>query len=239
MAYGLTKSKNFVLASSQYLSRGDSFGLSQLASHTFECWIKIPSQPGTNVQWGIWTLFWAQAGLRIWYQDTAGTKGFMVMRHGWFVQQNNFVHNVTLTPGQWYHIAYSYNGNATILYIDGVQVASGNLGNNTGSTLSVTSTLGSSAGNSTPGELFNGNISLARLWSTVRTQSEISANMCNVFGGATTGLVAEWSLDNVVTSAPSNTYPWTENNSPAYQSDVPSICGGGATQNSAFLQFMA
>lgn len=234
MAFTITKSVNFALASSQYLHRTDSFGLSELTSHTFEAWVKITTQP-TGQQLGLWTLGWARAGLRMWYEDDGGTKGIMIMRHGWFVQQNNFVHPVTLTTNTWYHLAYTYNGNATKLYINGTEVASGNLGNTTGNSISVNSTLGSSAGNSFPGELSNSRISCARLWSTVRTQTEINDNKCTVFGTSQTGLVAEWSLDDVYTSVPSNTYPWAANNSPTFVSDVTTSCSTSVTTNAGVV----
>lgn len=160
----------------------------------------------------------------MWYLDSGGTKQFRVMRHGWFVSQTNYTYNITLTTNTWYHVAYTYDGsNTSIMYVNGVQVATAGIGNGTGSSISVASTLGASTGNSFPGELWTGNISLARLWNTVRTQTQIADNMCNVFGGSTSGLVAEWSLDGVYTSVPSNTYPWT-NNSSTFVSAVPSVC---------------
>lgn len=226
MPFLLTQSNNFVRASTQYLSRTDSFGLSSLAAHTFEAWVKVSSQPGTNTNYGIWTLFWPTAGLRLFYQDTSGVKEFMVMRHGWGIQQSNYVTSFTMTIDRWYHVAYTYDGsNVSNFYVDGEFLSTAGIGNTTGSTLSVTSTLGASAGNSSPETTWDGNISLARLWSGVRTQAEIVKSMCDVKGTATTNMVAEWSLNNVYTDAGGGGYTWTANASPTFQLSVPGKCG--------------
>lgn len=225
MAYGLTQSVNFVRASTQWLQRTDSFGLSQLAAHTFECWVRPSSQPSTNTNHGIWTLYWPEVGLRIVYEDSSGTKRIAVTRHGWFINAQSQTANYTLNNDTWYHLAYTWNGSGTSeIFVNGVSQGTGSIGTTLGNTQSVNSALGASPGNSAPETTWDGNISLARLWSTVRTQAQIADNMCNVFGGATTGLVAEWALNGAYTSVPSNTYPWTANNSPTFQNQTPAVC---------------
>ena len=226
MAYALTQSLNLVKASSQYTSRTDTYGLTSWQALTEECWVKPASQPTAGGTIEISTIGWANIGVRLRYWDNAGATTLSVFRHAWFTDTTFLNYATTLSTGTYYHIAYSKDASGNVvLYINGTSVASGNVGSGTGTGVSASSTVGAGYNNGTLGQFpWDGNISLHRVWSVVRTQAEISANMCNVFGTATTNMRAEHSFDNVYTDSSGNAYTLTSSGTPTFVSSVPSTC---------------
>lgn len=136
-----------------------------------------------------------------------------------------------LSTGTWYHIAVSKSGTSATLYIGESGSASTSAGSKT-STATIFNGNGdlTVGGRPTGSDHSDGIISLMRLWSSARTQSEIDDNQCLVLG-STTNLQAEWDFDGDALDNSGNSNNLTENNSPTYPSDVPTceVAGGGAT----------
>ncbi len=105
---------------------------------------------------------------------------------------------------EWHHIAVtlSSTGNGT-LYLDGVSIG-------TNSAMAMKASHLGSTGNNWLGKsqysenpLFDGKMDEVRIWSSVRTQSEIRANMYNELAGNESALVAYYKMDE--TEGESNT----------------------------------
>jgi hypothetical protein len=98
---------------------------------------------------------------------------------------------VPIPAGVWTHVAVTSNGTQAIFYVNGVA----------GSPVAGTLTAGTSTneirigrGNADAG---SGKIDEVRLWSVVRTPSEIASNMCvKWIPNSTTGLKAKWHFDS-------------------------------------------
>ena len=101
-----------------------------------------------------------------------------------------------LILNQWQHVAASVkrgaSGNLTVLYVNGVAVASGNIPNGdlTNTTLNI-------GGSSVSGFNFNGRIDEVRVWNVARTQANIKGTMNAIIPGNTSGLVGYYRLDEI------------------------------------------
>lgn len=225
MAYELTQSLDFERGSSQRASITNSYGLTRWGAFTLEAWIMLESQPPTDQQFGIATIGWNTIGAHLWYEDRAGVLNLRAYRHAWGTNTTEMFYNIALNLEQWYHVAFTKDAsNNGKLYLDGVEVASLAMGSATGSTRAVQSNVGAAWNNGSNTHFFDGKISLHRVWSVARTQSEIAANMCNVFGGPTANLRAEHSLDGILSDASGNGYDLSVFNGPVFSMDVPAIC---------------
>ncbi len=115
-----------------------------------------------------------------------------------------------LTDGTWHHVAVTYDGssvaNDPIMYVDGVSVS---VTEDTTPVGSYVSDVGNSLliGNSSPGSAhFVGDIDEVRLWSDIRTVSEIADNKDSELAAQTSsggaaidaGLVSVWTFDENV-----------------------------------------
>ena len=100
--------------------------------------------------------------------------------------------------GDWIHIAATFDGTTVKLYENGIQVASGTVSYNVGSS---TLTLGKRSSGSL---LYNGKLDEVRIWNTVRSVSEISSNMYLELAGTETGLKSYYKF-NQGTAGGSNT----------------------------------
>lgn len=231
--YGLTKSLDIESTSNQTASRADSALLSITGNLTLECWVK----PESIVDGETYVI----AGKFVSTDDNRSYRFALVNIAGVKKLRSNITNtgsnvgggqvdssSVTINTATWYHTAmvYTASGGSTRFVLDGVDVNTG-----TGQPTSIyDSTAIFEIGGADAGSYFDGGVSLCRVWNTARTTAQINDNKCNVFGTAQTGLVAEWSLDNVYTDASGNGLTLTGNNTPVFATDVPAICenGGGA-----------
>lgn len=162
----------------------------QLSTGTIEAWIKT-----------------SNAG--------AGFRGIVVKNsaYGLFMNDNVLIGyswgstgimttNVSLNDNAWHHVAMSFQSgvtNGTRIYIDGVLRATSLL---TVSTQTTGLSIGSGA--TTGGQNFTGNIEDVRIWSTVRTATEIANNRGCELVGTETGLVSYYKM-NQGTASGTNT----------------------------------
>ncbi|HET8755685.1 MAG TPA: LamG-like jellyroll fold domain-containing protein [Solirubrobacteraceae bacterium] len=91
-----------------------------------------------------------------------------------------------LPANTWSHLAFTYDGAATRLYVNGTQVATGTL---TGSALTSSSPL-RIGGNSVWGEWFSGAIDEVRIYNRALTATEIATDRDTAIGGATVAALA-------------------------------------------------
>ncbi len=100
--------------------------------------------------------------------------------------------------GKWHHVAFTYNQARIEAFFDGVSVGSTTL--TTGPMLGTTKNVNVGVINNgvfpaTDLTSFVGLIGETRLWNTIRTEAEISANMHRRLRGDETGLVGYWPLN--------------------------------------------
>ncbi len=104
-----------------------------------------------------------------------------------------------LSLGRWYHVAMVDNGTEMKIYIDGVEVATGNTANakaiNLGFAYQASYfSVGRSASDIRP---FHGIVSEARAWRRALTPIELVNNQCYINPATAEGLIGYWRLDEV------------------------------------------
>ena len=136
------------------------------------------------------------SGYAIQYHNSGGTPRIISYQRKTGAY-NYIAHNVTLTPGQWYHIVWVNGGTGveSSYYIDGVQVVTKTHSQDIISASSVPLYLGS---NSAANTSWAGNICNMGMWTSALTQPQIKSIMYKNYAGLnaseTTNLVSWWSL---------------------------------------------
>lgn len=224
MAYGLTYSLELVAASSRYAQDTTISGFpTGSAARTIEAWIRYG---GTGEQYvmgaGAET---AQGSFAMSVTNTSSGRILLRLNGG------NIQWTATAAiDGGWHHIAITHDGSssvsdsATKCYLDGVSLGNNvaTVGTLTVNTVATRARVGTGDSN-TPSNFWDENISLVRVWNVARSSADIANNACSVLG-ATTNLLAEWTLDNVYTDNSGNGYDLTAVNSPTFSIDTPSTC---------------
>jgi hypothetical protein len=141
-----------------------------------------------------------------------------------------------LDAGTWVHVAFVVDqaaaaGSRCIAYVNGSEVSSTDnfAGGNLDEPTNVF-TIGNDT-SLTAGRYYDGKIDDFRIWSDVRTPTEISDNYNCGLAGDEAGLLAYWKLENNDTDSGPNGYDLTEVNGPTFQSaTVPFTddCAGSA-----------
>lgn len=246
-----TYSADFERASTQWLSRADNAPLSLTNTGTWEAWVKMEGLPlAAAGNYGIMGKS-DTSGLQDSYNFTVdGNDGKNILhmfitgsptsatKHSYMCNQLN---DAALYSEQWIHVAATYADDGTIgFFLNGVAATS--TCSTSGSATNIndsTSAFSIGADYAGLGYWLDGNVYLARVWSTVRTESEINTNKCTVLN-TTTGLEGEWELDNALTDSSGNGLTLTNNNSVVFSADVPSQCAAVAatpSQESDLLIF--
>jgi concanavalin A-like lectin/glucanase superfamily protein len=143
------------------------------------------------------------------FASTAGTQNFLTMRldqesgvqigfrNGalavWRVYVDRVLVTAPTTPpaGTWHHVAYSYDTNTHVLYVDGTVVDRETVPGDTRTP--TTAWLGTSDGSS---QLYRGQMDEVRVWQVTRTASQVAADMGHNQPGPIEGLVAYWTFDD-------------------------------------------
>lgn len=204
---------------------------------TFETWVKFEDISTAGTQQILFCKRLSTGSQRsyfwIWDKDSA-TLILTTYTNGSTVGCNVSV-SWTPTSGVWYHLAVTKTGTSIKFYVNGSQQGSTQIGSN-GSIFNGTAPF-SLGGFPNDTQWFDGRMVLARAWNIVRTVSEISATMCSILG-VSSGLVGEWTLDNVLTDNSGNSNSLTGVNSPTFSADVPSVCSVAPSVNSGFLSLL-
>ena len=172
-------------------------GINTTSNRTFEAWISIsPNAPTTNLT--ILDYGSGASGARNTFMVNSN-RGLSFFAGG--TNGNLSSTTGTITAGQWTHVAFVLNNGTGFLYIDGVQVGTGNLSgvNTTGSTdLRI--------GRRVPGGniFFAGKIDEVRIWDAALSETVINTNRTSEVCPSSSGLVAYYQFNEGAASA-SNT----------------------------------
>jgi hypothetical protein len=243
-SYAFTNSAQLVTASDQKLY--NSSVVLPSSSLTMEGYLYFNSIPPGG---GYWEPFGTRStsGHRSFFVEidpqTGSAISFFLQLYGG-TAPNSSSANWTPTLNTWYHWAVTYDGSTGVVkwYIDGSQLSTATIATGGLSALTDVFCIGQatdvSSGTCNPGagHRFDGNISNFKLWNTARTAGQISTDMCGTLG-ATTGLVGEWSLDNVLTDNSGNGYTLTNQNTVTFPANVP--CGGAASLPQILRAFLS
>lgn len=209
--------------STQYLSRTDVSGTTVGGNITLEAWVKVES---IDISPKLSTIISVSGGATspyiqydIVYQNNSGTPTLKFNR-GKMCVANDFVDVVqTLTVGTWYHLALTYDGTTLRGYLDGTEIGSNSKSGN-GDSCGPDSTSIGAAANGAVNTFFDGLVDDVRIWTTVRTQTEIDDNKFVEIDSAT-GLVASWHMNNDLLDSSGNSRTLTNNNSATFSTDIP------------------
>jgi len=226
------------LSSSQYLSisDGSQTGLDLSSDFTFECWIKLeqlPSTAGTNFSIITKNNDWDAAidrGFQFWINssDILGCwiTGITTTQSSYSTMDEAFDGD---DVGVWIHLAVSWDASASeyVFYKNGVlkggtsiSSTANNIRNSTGSFL-----IGSTYGTGANKFFFDGMIDEVRVWSDIRTITEINTNKDVELIGTEDNLVGYWNFNNNLLDVTSNNNDLTNNGSAVFSILVPFSTG--------------
>lgn len=225
-------------ASSQYAYITDAAqtNLDISGDLTIECWVKFNSLPTAAGEQFTFVGKYLRAGNQRSYEfgyakhASNGTSylEFNASQDG--ASMRDTIWNIwTPNVGQWYHLAVTFDvseptATEVTFYVDGVALSGNTIGlnNNVSSIYNGTAdfTIGCWGKTGTTTEFFHdGLIDNVRLWSVVRTPTEIAANM-NTRIDSATGLVGSWNMDNNYQDSSGNSNHLTSSGGPVFVSGV-------------------
>lgn len=200
------------------LAHADSTGLTVTGDFCIEAWIKFDEDAsGVNGIFSKWSATSTEKNYIFRYNFT-GEAFELVL----FESPSNVTYshgNYTLTKGVWYHVAVSFDFSADTasFYVNGVLEGTSIIG--------ITSYQGGDGPifvgiqNEPLNQMFMGNIDGIRFWDTVRTQSQIAANMSNILTGSESGLQLYLRMEDNANDLTANNNDFTELNGPVYVGD--------------------
>ncbi|MDW3192959.1 MAG: MBG domain-containing protein [Cytophagales bacterium] len=160
---------------------------------TVETWVYIPSSDDTDVNASIITHEQFDSGFGVGIPLYINISGGLI-----FAGNSDPEEGVTNTTGvaypkdEWFHVAASFDGNSLLFYLNGIQVGSGfsfgfgtsfggnwRLGRNHEATSDATKLIGGAVANT-------------RIWSVIRSASDIANNMNTTFTTPQTNLVLNY-----------------------------------------------
>ncbi len=180
-----------------YLSVPDHSSLDLSTSFTLETWINFDQVTVATGGYG-WRALFAKSsyfnayGLMI-YAPAGGNRVVRFYHEGLSTANTDY-RWTTINPNTWYHIAVTYDGAMTKIYIDGEEVSSAAV---TGTLTQNNSDL--NIGFSQTGAYpWDGKMDEVRIWNDARTQEEIWANMGVQLNGDEQGLVLYYDFNEGV-----------------------------------------
>lgn len=213
--------------SSQYLSRADNASLSLTGDLTFECWFKPTAQPDSGANHDLISK-WGASGNFSWiwgYTDDTGSDPSirLVVSDDGSALTSKVTAITRLDNGTWYHLAIVYDASAgtAIPYIDTVAQTTQTSHKTSIYDGTADFTIGARINAGTANNFNDGLIDDVRVWSDVRTPTEISDNWQKEIVGDEAGLVSYWKLNNALTDENANANTLTNNNSATFSTDIP------------------
>ena len=171
--------------SGAYVSIPDNGSMDFVTSFTVEAWIYMTDNTNnTIIDKGSYQYLIQVNNGEIGFYSTSGTYGY------W-----KYSTNANIQTNKWTHVAltYDYLGGVKF-YVNGEPKGSGTV-NNALSTDDGDVNIGRQEPSSCQCNTFNGRIDELKIWSKVRTASEISANYNKILTGSESGLVAYYHFD--------------------------------------------
>jgi hypothetical protein len=193
-------------ASSGDSSNGDSLSVSNYALH-FDGLNDYASSGTAQFPRGaapqaisLWVQYFSVIGIQMFvglHNDSGGGLE-LGLRNGtisaWKVYGDHIVVAAPTLPsvGVWHHVAYVFDGAISSLYVDGTLQASSGMALNVNTY--VSSWFGSANG---LGEFFVGNMDDVRIWSVVRSSSQVLEELRGQLPSAQPGLAAYFNCDSI------------------------------------------
>lgn len=221
-----THSIDLELDQAEYLSIADASqtGLDLASDFTFEGWVKFESLPGSGTRRGFLSKG-ASTPNKAYFFDLVNLSGTLYLDLTLSNDGTSDASNrTTWTPSvdTWYHVAVSYDlaAGTAQFYVNGSAQGSAVAGGKTSlNNSNQPFTLGENNLNST--DYMDGLMDDWRVWSDIRTGTEISDNYQTELVGNEANLVGYWKLNNNANDETANNNDLTENNTPTYSTDVP------------------
>ncbi|MEM9918692.1 MAG: M43 family zinc metalloprotease [Bacteroidota bacterium] len=205
-----------------YALADDYVGITGGNSRTYEAWIKTTDSDGAILANGI---------------NSTGQKWIIRLNNGQLRTEINggYIRGTTnIDDGLWHHIAVvlDNSGGATLsnttLYVDGsAETISASSG--TSSTINTASSQNVWIGNDHSTRYLDGEIDEVRIWSVVKTQTELRTNMHLTLDGSESGLEAYLQFNESTGSAVGediNGYDFTLNGDATFISSTLDVAGG-------------
>lgn len=225
-----TNSLDLEKSSSQYakISDGDQTGLDLTSDFTLEAWVKLESLPDLGTTMTLFDKVPSSGGYRLnigagadklsrlhlYYWDSSGNDTQILSKYDVFNEHD---------LGKWVHIAVSVDVSAKTakMYKDGTELTTVQFTSGAGSVSGGSNSLSIGAVNvdTTATYFVDGLIDEARIWSDIRSQSEIEDNMHADILGSTTNLEGYWQFNQDDDDKTSNNNDLTLVNTPAYSED--------------------
>lgn len=237
-----THSLDLELGSSQFAFKTDTASLSITGDITVECWVKLESAPSDSIFTFVskYNSNTNNVSYDFDYRDVSGTKTlrFLVSANGSTV--STLTKAQTLNTGTFYHLAATYDvSEATAEWF----VSGSSIGTSTGTVTSIhdgtaqfrIGSLVSSGGAND--NFYDGLIDDVRLWSDLRTPTEISTYKNYELVGNEANLNGYWKLNNGYLDETTNGNNLTSSGSPVFSTTVPHS-NGLLPSGGAFLAFM-
>jgi len=231
-----TKSLDLELSSSQNATIADASqtGLDLSEDLTIECWIKLEqTASGIGAQVTMVSKADGGAGKRFYafYLRSADNLLGIDISDDGTANDGHFLKwkgtTAFTTTGVWYHIAVTLDlsSETCIFYVDGVaENGTVDYGTALGISLAgndISFKVGSFQDNGTADKFFDGLIDEVRVWSDVRTPTEIDDNKAVELVGNEAGLVGYWKFNDSALDETANNNDLTLSGSPSYSADIP------------------
>ncbi len=174
-----------------YIEVPDDASLDFTTSFTFETWVNFDHITRFSDGWD-WECLFAKSrytesyGLML---LTEGTKILRFYHNGFGTGHTDYNWTGSLIANTWYHIAVTFNGTKTAIYINGSEVASQTAAS--GSVNPNNNPLQIGAGSTGGGDPYplDGTLEETRLWNYARSEAEIKGSMNSELTGSESGLV--------------------------------------------------
>jgi len=218
-------------SSSQHwsIAHASQTGLNLTSSLTIEAWIKLESGVTTDswcmiVHKGDWSTH-GDSHYSFSVRDEGGNEKLsLYISNGVNNSQHLNSPNQTFNTGQWYHVAVTYNVSTGVaeFFVDGTSIGTASGGP---TTLNGSETkpvrIGAQSSSDSPGMFFDGLIDEVRVWSVIRTGTEINNNKSTELVGNESNLQGYWKFNNNGLDETANNNDLTNNNSATFSTDVP------------------
>lgn len=228
-----------------WVSSSTESGLSFSTAFTLEGWIMLNgSTPGSNVTWGIIDKYGADVNRSYDFhlRNVSGTSRLRLIVDNAAGGEDILYVDWSPSTDTWYHVAVTWDGASKTakFYVNGTQIGGDQVGSNV-------DTLRNGDADFLIGSYYDGiayssgNIFFdeVRVWSDVRTQTEIDDNKALQLCGNETNLEGYWKMENNGTDETSNGNDLSLANSAAYSAaqaaTVTEGCGAGGSADSTPL----